>query len=290
MIESLDERIVIDLASCEPTDRVMVSLEEHAYALGQRLREPGMWNVACEWLEVAAGLGRVDVDLAAYDRSLFMCGSASRYYDARSGVAGLIVTEMTRFIFLWGGLEAYVGELPKGAPKVPEIRRLLRRNVQRRPRRPAHFACTAAELRHFIVASESYRHLAAHFNATHYESDPGVVIAAVAKLRNDLLHGNLTIPESRAWGGRPRVDLSAIRCAGRIVLMVIQMLAAADAFAGGDIADHRDYADDTIESQLYEIIDEVHLEPIEYYFDMGYLHATAVSIADERDHGHVPIT
>jgi hypothetical protein len=263
------EQIRIDLAVCEPTDRVMVTLEEHAYALAQRLREPGIWNSACEWLEVAAGLGAVDVDLAAYDRSLFMCGSAFRYYEARSSVAGRIVTEITRFFFLWGGLEAYVGELPKGRPKIPEIQRLLRQSPARRLRRPAHFSCTAGELRHFICSSESYRHLAPHFNAKSYGSDPRVVIAAIGKLRNGLVHGNLSIPESRQWGGRPRLDLSAIRCAGRIVLMVIQMLAAADAFAGGDIADNRDYGDESIESQLYEIIDDIHLQPVEY--DYGFV-------------------
>lgn len=63
------------------------------------------WSDAAEWLELAAGVQKVDVLTGAFDQSLMYCGSAMEYEDARSECLSMLVGQITMFIFVWGAFE-----------------------------------------------------------------------------------------------------------------------------------------------------------------------------------------
>src|ERR1700734_1223329 len=68
------------------------------------------WPDAAEWLDLAAGLQKVEVVTGSFDQSLMYCESALDYENARSDCLSSLVVHLTMFTFVWGAFEI-VGNL-----------------------------------------------------------------------------------------------------------------------------------------------------------------------------------
>jgi hypothetical protein len=60
---------------------------------------------AADWLELAAGVCKVEFLTARFDDTLMYCGTAMDYEGARSELLSRIVTQLTIFQFAWGAFE-----------------------------------------------------------------------------------------------------------------------------------------------------------------------------------------
>ena len=209
------------LDPCLSTAPELLPLEQHAYGVAQILREPQVFeDDTATWLELAAGLTDVSINLQRYDTQSIMCGAAFRYFEGKSIAAETLLVEVTRFQFIWGAFEAYVGDrLPHG--KVTEARNQLAL-FQEVLELPSHFDCAAAELKWHVSRSEEHCKLSELFSDG--PLNPGLMLFIVSKMRNKMAHGALRLPEPRGDGGSPLPACALLRTASRIVLFVIQML------------------------------------------------------------------
>jgi hypothetical protein len=268
MNEAPSEPILIVLESCLGQERQIQSLECHAYALSEIMAHPEIAKGdSAAWLRIASGVTSVSVNLLRFDESVMMCGRAAEYWEAQSDVAERYLAELTRFLFVWGALEAYIPE-PGGqkyTPKVPKIQKRLAAFDRLFPW-PAHMACAVHQFAFGVSRSEHLSYIRAHLSDD-FERSASRIILAISKLRNGLAHGSLTFSDPCRWGGSPLVDISAICSASRLVLFSIQALLLQEYHGSDIVTDRPDYEGFSVDADLADVVRELHLVPIEYYFE-----------------------
>lgn len=184
-----------------------------------------------EWLQIASGLARIDFNSARYDESLFMCGRAAEYEEARTAILAPLILEMARFSFIWGALESLLDIL-----KLPKFKRsqsdvdaacdYLKREYEPLPF-PVLYLDLLADLRYRFVNSGEYGALGAEFNLQEHIGRSGVGLHIVRKIRNRLAHGAFAFPAPEGWGGEKGIDEEVLTTCSRLVLLSLQMLVGA---------------------------------------------------------------
>ena len=192
------------------------------------------WSDAAEWLELAAGVQKVDVLTGSFDQSLMFCGSAMDYEDARSECLSMLAGQLTMFIFVWGAFET-VGNMIN-PPSIPAALRKHGENslVDR-------VICLLRSEKPFPVYTRAFDCLNKIINRVpHYQrfrrspplpafmGNTGVGIDFVRRIRNQFAHGAAKFPRPDDWGEnaatKPSVDESIIGHCTLITLFTIQML------------------------------------------------------------------
>lgn len=250
------ESEILEIDTCR-RGLVMRDVASHANQLRMTLLSPdGVISEDTVWLSLVAGLERVSINLQKHDPSIYMCGSAFEFYAAHSYCSSQLMLEVTRFLYCWAALEAFVGELPGRKPKVPEIRKRLTR-AEAVHGRPVHFDCVADHLRSCLIKRSS----AFKDYEDELEADYGISVASVfhfvSRIRNGLAHGLLKEPRAAQWGGRPADDLAFVTCCQRVVLFTIQMLAV-EQLSDGKVSRHLFDGDDLVE--VKDLWNVVHLK------------------------------
>jgi hypothetical protein len=210
----------------------MISISSHCAEFRRvlQLLDPWAWQNIEEWLEIAASVTKVDVDILQHDESIFMCSGAARYQGAREELLIDFVTQLSIFSFIWGGLESCLDTL-----KLPRPREFPRTGK-------IHNACVyltsgfsersvvspyAAELAAFRSAVQNcigYEEVERRLRAHKHLGLPGVGLYAVYKLRNNLAHGSLSFPSPDSEHQPISDHTKMVIHASRLVLLSLQML------------------------------------------------------------------
>lgn len=186
---------------------------------------------AVEWLNVAAGIQRVDVISARFDDCAVLCDDAWRYEDARSDVFSRIVTELALFNFVWNAFETVAKVLD--LPDIPSERNphCSRSLVDRaiwmltRGKPVVGYSEVLEEVSELVFSGcMSPRTVYRIRKWLPYMGYAGLGLDVVRCCRNELAHGATRFPEPEEWSGKPVAMPQLLRLSSRLVLFSIQML------------------------------------------------------------------
>ncbi len=234
-----------------PSTSQLFDLQEHCARLSDVLKalwqqdastlvkdeEVHRYGAAADWLELAAGVCKVEILTGRFDNSLMYCSSAREYEDARSDLLTRLATELTVFSFAWGAFET-VSKLVD-PPSIPAGQRSSGANglidrviffIKPLPSLPAYRTVLSAVERvlstcpHFATLLQKDR-LPSHMG------ESGVGLDFVRRVRNDFAHESAWRPMpddcSHGWCGKRSTEPDLIHLSTRIVLFTIQMLLCA---------------------------------------------------------------
>ncbi|MGH7466486.1 MAG: hypothetical protein ACRENP_00720 [Longimicrobiales bacterium] len=214
-----------------------VSLREHCARLSNllavisqqsRIGACDHWNGASDWLYVAASVESVSVNTTAYDDSTEMCGDAWDYPSARSTALSEIATEVSRFTFVWGGLEFSLHALD--LPPVPKALKAGSGLIQRaayyltihpRCNPVAAYKESLADI-HAALRALNDAHWLPYFKLTPWCSFAGIGLNIVRLLRNSFAHGSRDLPEAPDQWTIHEVKL--VQASLRTILLTLQEL------------------------------------------------------------------
>lgn len=185
------------------------------------------WGNIAEWLQLAAAIKNVEVDLIQFDHGFGYCRDADNYSMAREELMNGFVSELSRFNFVWVGLESCLNNI--NPPKHPDKSKrgkvsnacyFLQKYFEIRPL--PSFLCE--EVSAFRLAANSclgYESVENRFNRS---EGAGYGLFTVYELRNLFAHGSLSFPEPDEENQPISDHKDMVSHATRIVLLSIQML------------------------------------------------------------------
>ncbi|KAA3658371.1 MAG: hypothetical protein DWQ04_25295, partial [Chloroflexi bacterium] len=106
---------------CYVLHQAIVAIKYDGYYVDELMERDGeliSWESAAEWLDIASGVERVEVNTLYFDRSVWFCSSARRYENSRSDILSHFATQFTIFNYVWGCLESIIKLIEP--PKVPK--------------------------------------------------------------------------------------------------------------------------------------------------------------------------
>ena len=220
---------------CEAPSSPVRDLDQHSFVLGEFLYSRGAgeteldlpgWSHAGDFLHLASGVLRVEINPFLFDVTGLYCSSAGDYQDAKSKVVSDYQTEMTRFLFTWSAFETIVDSLrPLGWKdgKTRAVGTLLANRFE--PEKLLHYDCAMLGLRRLANTDISQFSLKdSDFAPSGSYGESGVGIKLVSQIRNRIVHGAIEFPEPADWGGSAKECLLFARLARRLVLFTIQMM------------------------------------------------------------------
>jgi hypothetical protein len=182
------------------------------------------WVQPAEWLELAASIGKVDVNTWQYDAYPFMCGLAAEYEDRRSEALTKFVTSLTIFSYVWGAFESVAKILsPSSIPK-----KLRKNGDDSLTARVAHalrsvepdgvYRCALANIRCRLACHPEYSsRFPSNFQPV-TEAAAGEDIELVRIIRNRFAHGTISLPQPDDSDGQDSLDDQLVRFSCRIVV------------------------------------------------------------------------
>jgi hypothetical protein len=192
------------------------------------------WSDAAEWLDLAAGVQRVDVLTGAFDESLMYCETALDFENARSECLSMLVGQLTMFTFVWGAFET-VGNMIEPPSIPPALRKhgenslvdrliCFIRSTKPLPAYSRTFDC----LNKIIGRAPHYQRFQRTPPLPAFIGSAGAGIDFVRRIRNQFAHGAAFFPQPNDWGEeaetKPSVDQSIIAHCTLITLFTMQML------------------------------------------------------------------
>jgi hypothetical protein len=212
---------------------MFVLLREHAANIANVLTlrvNPSVWFGVCDWLMVAASVGKVELNTSKFNQSYGYCSSADEYDDAREELLRRFVQEYSVFSFVWGALEAAISLIKPARHAVRSKRGKIRDAayyLRHHFRDRQEIVGLSQEVGLFSTAARACLGSAAvdaRLSEVGEFGGAGVGLYAVYELRNQFAHGSLEFPEPDEEN-RPISDhASMVAHAGRIALIQLQML------------------------------------------------------------------
>jgi hypothetical protein len=201
------------------------------------------WYPAADWLRIAASIDRVTMDITRFDESVLYCGAAWEYESKRNELLTRLVTKLSVFNFIWGGLETVIKTISPDHLDIELAKKLRRKNevVDRAilflkheydpmPRLSLYDEMVF-QLRQLLSQHPSYSEFSRFFREDEITSISGLGFHIVRKIRNDFAHGSAKLPEPSNWGESgakvttsEQIHLDVIEISSRILLLTIQML------------------------------------------------------------------
>jgi hypothetical protein len=192
------------------------------------------WLDAAEWLDLAAGVSRVEVVTGFYNESLMYCESALAYEDARSDCLSLLAGQLSIFTFVWGAFEI-IGNVVD-PPVIPVKLRSHGENslVDRvvchlRTFVPyPEYVQALDRLNEMIDKSPQYSRHRRRKPLPAFLGKSGMGIDLVRRVRNQFAHGAARFPRPDEWGdeklSKPSLDQIIIAYCTETTLLTMQML------------------------------------------------------------------
>lgn len=206
-----------------------IDLDRHCWELAAALAaigRPYAFLSASQWLETAAGLNSVSVDLQRYDSDAGWCSAAWEYLLEREKQLARFTKDLAVFQFVWAGLEALIDEsglsepaAPKG--KVNQTCGFLTSHVAEVVA-PTGYYDELAEFRRCASVLPGHDDLADRFTLQPHVGPEALGLALVYKVRNRFAHGSAAFTQRDL--DEPVFDDAMLRHASRIVLLSIQMI------------------------------------------------------------------
>lgn len=215
--------------------RKFVGIRQHCATLAgalavvaqqSRIGSGSRWETASDWFYMAASIDGTIVDTTRFDGSIDMCGDAWDAQTARSLAYTRTLTEISRFLFCWGGFEGCLRNL--SLPVVPTRHKsragLIDRAVYYLATHPDARPVPGfrTKLTEFQRALESTGNVqwAELLEAT--DSLDGVGVSVVRHLRNEFAHGSRHLIDDPGKSAVEEVHL--IQSSLSIVLLTLQEL------------------------------------------------------------------
>lgn len=212
-------------------DLPLIEISYHCHRLSKVADELGIdgWNIEA-WLNVASGIFNVDIDSARYDDCAWLCNPIGEYEDKRSELLSKMVLQLVVFNFIWGSLESLIGLInppdhPDFKGKINKTCFYLKQNMNQSRKLP-YYSEIVWHFRNILSKLEYYNDYIKEFKHRPHVNEVGVGLYVVYKIRNDLAHGTLVIPnpDMEEDHEKPELDVDLISTCSRIVLLTIQML------------------------------------------------------------------
>jgi len=197
-------------------------------------------NMATDWLQIAASVEKVEINMCKHDDSLAYCGTAFNLQDERSKVVASLATALTSFNFIWSAFEILCKCLP-----IPPLSKGLKAGrpsfvdqaqyyiLQEFSSKTNHNVLFYEEtLKALITKVEKLtdHNLEKTFETNPYTSKSGVGIQIVRAIRNLFAHGAVNPPLPEDHSVDVFIDSQVIELSSRIVLLTIQMLLLSSCF------------------------------------------------------------
>lgn len=187
------------------------------------------WLHIADWLYMAAAVDKVIIDTWRIDPSTGFCSSVDEYQGEREKLYSKLMTEFSRFNFIWGALETIIdGIVPKSIlsqsrGKINAACKYLKENADSMTLIPLYTDCVN-QLSSMIIEIPHYKNMKSDFNSGVKHGQASIALFVVYKVRNQFAHGSLVLPEPEEWSGIKNLDMEIINMSSRLVLMSIQML------------------------------------------------------------------
>lgn len=212
---------------------ILVDFETHCSRLSSILGDTqlvGDWEDVAEWLYISGAIKSVEVDTLQFNNSFGFCSAADDFDMTRENLLNKFVLAMSRFNFLWGGLEACLNTI--NPPKHPDKSKRGKisnacyfLNIYYSKNSYPPLLLLREEVETFRLAAREclgYEPVDTRFKLAD-DLGPGLGLFAVYKLRNLFSHGNLRFPYP--YEDQPHSEhAKMITSATRVVLLSIQML------------------------------------------------------------------
>lgn len=186
------------------------------------------WENVAEWLNLAVALKKFEIHII--DDSFGFCSYADEYTMVREKLLNEFVYEMSRFNFVWGGLESCLNIIkPPNHPdkskrgKISNACYFLKQYYSTVP--PISFLSVGiVSFRRASSECIGYESVEKRFKRANEIGWPGIGLFTVYELRNLFAHGSLTFPEPD-MDRQPKNEYQIMVVhATRVVLLSIQML------------------------------------------------------------------
>ena len=186
------------------------------------------WTRSFEWLNIASGITNVDIDTIRFNTCFGYCSEADYSDIARDKLLEIYITELTRFLYVWGCLESLIDEInPDPAPHRGKINSICYYMQNRLTCMDTIYPYSKElnDLLHVLNSSEvDEPSILNRFNTPFYVSKHGVGLYVIYKLRNQLSHGSITFPNLDE-NNKPKSNyIDLISLSTRIILLTIQMI------------------------------------------------------------------
>lgn len=229
---------------------MLLPLSRHAANLVSVLGESeyvAEWASTAEWLQLAASVKSVEIDIIQHDPAFGYCSTADQYNLSREDLLKQFATKIAVFSFVWGALESSLKVIdPPNHPardKRGKIRNAcyLLDNYFARRQLVSHLLEETANFRSLAQNCFGYDNVEKRFLAASSIKPPSIGLFGVYELRNSFAHGSLAFPEPDEDNLPVSSHGAMIEHAARVVLISIQMLLLA----------HFNDSDDPISFALY---------------------------------------
>ena len=192
-------------------------------------------NPSADWFQLASGITDVRYVSDMFNDEIISCGPGIDYEHSKSKFHSILITELTRFSFIWSGLESILNDykLPKYVGgqdgKIKRLNYFLTKHYLEKHPIPKGYIETVEFLKLLLGYTEG-NESPSFFIADKNCSQEIVGIKAVYKIRNLFAHGSLKFNEPEEYhyskkNGLVRpLDIDIIQTSSRIVLLTLQML------------------------------------------------------------------
>jgi len=193
------------------------------------------WQQPLASLKLASGLKSIEYDTVRYDPSFGWCGNADIYVGYQDDLEARLTLSLCRFHFIWSALEAVIDiSVPKKLAKsvrgkISNACLYLKQNRGSHPKFEAYLI-ELANLEKLLVEDSFYSEIFMDIKIPEHVNEYGKGIFLAYKLRNQLAHGSLGIPETMQEE-ESHLDNQIIHSISRLTLLTIQTLAIIDLYS-----------------------------------------------------------
>jgi hypothetical protein len=191
-------------------------------------------DMVADWLQIAASVVKVEVDMCNFDDSLAYCGTAYYFQKERGEVLASLSTALTTFSFIWNAFEILckciaIPPMPKnlknGKPSfVDHAQYFILQEFESKTNHNILFYENLLKDLIFKIEKPTDHELGHTFKENSYTSNSGIGIQIVRAIRNLFAHGAVVPPLPEDHSFDVCFDSEIIELSSRIVLLTIQML------------------------------------------------------------------
>jgi hypothetical protein len=190
-------------------------------------------DMAADWLQMAAAVNKVDIDLCYHDDSLAYCGTAYHFQNDRSKVVSSLSKQLTIFNFIWNAFEILskclsIPRLPKTLKERPSfvdnVQYFISNKFSSKSAVTVEFYEETLEKLTAKINSISMHNFDYALKQNNFTCRSGKGIQIVRAIRNLFAHGAVSMPLPEDHSFDTFVDSEVIELSSRIVLFTIQLM------------------------------------------------------------------
>lgn len=181
------------------------------------------WLHIRDWLHMASGVLKTEIDTQFYNTSNLFCGSARDFEDNRSRLWSSFCKELITFNFIWGSMESLIEEITNATEQdsKPYLgKKFLKDKYIGKSIKK--YDCVLKRLESLMKNSTyPYKKEVFKYSRSNYT---GQGLHLVSKIRNSFAHGAASLPDPDDWADNLNIDIAVIETSSRMILLTMQMI------------------------------------------------------------------